>query len=145
MRGLLAGLVALIIGALPTAAQDWRDPTWADGPCYMADYQYAYGYLERRVELGAGRGGADADYLVWVYTADTGPENNWGGWGPPPRGWTSRHDIPHQVNTDGTWTYFGGQYNPWPLGGEPGIPLPQRHDCLDPTYREYDRTLQIST
>lgn len=58
-------------------------------------------------------------YVVWKFEGDTGPENNWAGWGPPPKGWTNRIDIPHIVNDDGTWTYFGDAL-PWPPAGDPG-------------------------
>ncbi len=58
-------------------------------------------------------------YLVWRFEVEAGPENYWAGWGPPPKGWTNRIDIPHIVNDDGTWTYFGDAL-PWPPAGDPG-------------------------
>lgn len=50
---------------------------------------------------------------VWVYDVKPSAENNWAGWGPPPRGWTARSDIP-MVN--GAYT---GSGLPWPPPGEP--------------------------
>ncbi|MBI4346092.1 MAG: hypothetical protein HY553_04515 [Elusimicrobia bacterium] len=52
--------------------------------------------------------------LVWVYTTEPGPENNWAGWGPPPKGWTTRRDIPR--TPEGA---FLGNGLPWPPPGEP--------------------------
>lgn len=45
----------------------------------------------------------------WVYDVQPGPENNWGGWGPPPASWVMRDGAGRPTS----------QSLPWPPPGEP--------------------------
>lgn len=88
---------------------------WAFKPAPLGPYFFIpESKLDEYQREAVARWKANPYNLVWVYTTEPGPENDWAGWGPPPRGWTTRRDIPR--TPEGA---FLGSGLPWPPPGNP--------------------------